>query len=335
MSRGARFGSVVLTLMFPGFAQGLTFRRYRMLAFAVATVAATAALALSVWFLPVMLALRAGATIDGYVLLRRHAPPGQRVLAALAIVIGAVGAGGARFAVEGFHIPSSSMAPTILAGDYIYVEKLSRRWRPPERGEILVFEQPCSQQAFIKRVIALGGDTIEVRCGQVYVNGQPIVRELVAAHARFRDRPDTGERAIEFQVSRYRERLGGHTYEVFHLPVGGDNAPGADRHDFPTDLHRVSPPSCSDSAFYDTVTGTRPPVGTIVVTKPDATRCEPQAHFVVPPGTMFVMGDNRINANDSRYWGVVPVDAVIGRVVGIWLSSQGGERDWSRFGAIE
>lgn len=337
MSRGARVGSVLLTLVFPGFAQGLTFRRYRMLAFAVATVAATVAFAWSVWFVPVMLALRVAAAIDAYVVLRRHGPPGHRVLAAIAVVIGAVGYGGARVAVQGFRIPSSSMAPTLVIGDHIHVDKLSPRWRPPERGEVVVFIQPCTQEVFIKRVIAIGGDTIEVRCSTIFVNGKQIESELVAAHTRFRDRADGSERWFDVEVSRYRERHGGHTYDVFHdreRPAADQLGGAPDRHDFPR-LDSPIAPSCRNHAFYDTGTDALPPTGTIVVTKPDASACEPQAHFVVPPGTVFVMGDNRTNANDSRYWGVVPADAVFGRAVGIWLSSHDGVRDWSRFGGID
>ena len=68
----------------------------------------------------------------------------------------------------------------------------------------------------------------------------------------------------------------------------------------------------------------------------NAAACEPQAHYVVPPGSLFVMGDNRNNANDSRYWGAVSVDAVIGRTMGIWMSKPpGDDGGLSRFGAIE
>jgi signal peptidase I len=88
------------------------------------------------------------------------------------------------------------------------------------------------------------------------------------------------------------------------------------------------PPSCVQGSFYDKPKSDQP-AGTIVEGKPkaSASACEPQLHFVVPAKSFFVMGDNRTNANDSRYWGVVPDSALIGRVIGVY-------KPWSRFGAI-
>jgi signal peptidase I len=157
---------------------------------------------------------------------------------------------------------------------------------------------------FVKRVIALAGDSIEVRCGVVYVNDKAVPQTRVG--------------------DRYRETLGAHSYEV-REEKRADGQP--DLHDFPQWDAMISP-SCVQGSFYDKPTNTQPQ-GTIVEGKPkaSASACEAQLHFVVPAKSFFVMGDNRTNANDSRYWGVVPDAAFIGRVIGVY-------KPWSRFGAI-
>jgi signal peptidase I len=89
-------------------------------------------------------------------------------------------------------------------------------------------------------------------------------------------------------------------------------------------------PSCVQGNFYDKPVHEQPQ-GKLVETKPRGSvtdACELQLHFVVPPKSFFVMGDNRNNANDSRLWGVVPEKAIIGRVIGV-------VSPWSRFGDFE
>jgi signal peptidase I len=332
MRGGRLFGAVLLTLLFPGFGQGLAFRRYRMLGFALGAIVTTLAILWSVWFLPITLALRVASAVDAFVLLRSHTTPGHRVLAAIALVTGAVVGGSYKVALEVFKIPSSSMYPTLEIGDHIYVDKLSLRWRPPERGEIIVFTQPCAQVPYIKRVIALAGDTVEVRCNVVYVNGTPLAREVVTPDTSYDDYDEYNREWRTRSASRYREKHGGHAYETFQNR-DEENAPG---HDFPP-RDKMIAPSCHSQDFYPEKPGVaEQPLGLLVVTKPDAQPCDVQAHYVVPPHSLFVMGDNRNNANDSRYWGAVSVDAVIGRVIGVWMNSPPGrDRQWSRFGAIE
>jgi len=74
---------------------------------------------------------------------------------------------------EPFYIPSPSMQPTLYPGDRIIVNKLSYRLHPPERGDVIVFKFPLDpQRDFVKRVVALEQETIEVRQGYVYINGR-------------------------------------------------------------------------------------------------------------------------------------------------------------------
>jgi signal peptidase I len=313
--------AVLAGLLFPGFGQGLSRHRGRMLAWALMTLASLLLIVTSVWFVLVTLVVRAAGAIDAYLCLRTHAPPHHRLGGAIAVAIGAAGIIYLDVALEAYKIPSSSMFPTLVIDDHVYVDKLSLRWRPPERGEIVVFEHPCSRRVYIKRVIARGGDTVEVRCSAVHVNGSALPATLVDADVRYEDRDSDGSR-VALTAARYGETHGARSYDTFHdvrRPTRGDHEPA--RGDFPPRDRPLL--GCAQDS----------PVGALVETMPvdTAPTCATQLHYVVPEGTLFVMGDNRDNANDSRYWGVVRDDRVIGRLIGIWMAGDGG---WARVGAV-
>jgi signal peptidase I len=103
------------------------------------------------------------------------------------------------FVAEARYIPSESMLPTLEVNDRLIVEKVSYHFNDPQRGDIVVFwpndrlkqENPSLKDAFIKRVIGLPGDTIEVREGTVYVNGQPLEENYIAAEPDYQWGPET------------------------------------------------------------------------------------------------------------------------------------------------
>jgi signal peptidase I len=262
------------------------------------------------------------------------------------------------FVIEAFKIPSSSMYPTLEIGDHIFVNKfiygVRIPWtrtkffelRGPERGEVIVFIYPCDpDRDYIKRVVALAGDTVEVRCNVVWVNGVAAPSDLVAGPAKltnddpqqcvgdgccYEDYEENTGRWYSKLCSLYRETVNGEKYETYHnedrpaherLWQEGKLGTG-DLRDFPMRDHPF-PPSCADARDDANKQSAQPQVkGKLVETKPEGTAkaCEPQYHYVVPPGHVFVMGDNRNNSNDSRVWGAVPIENIKGKALFIWLS---------------
>jgi signal peptidase I len=185
--------------------------------------------------------------------------------------------------VEAYQIPSGSMIPTLDVGDRIWVNKLiygvrlpftaiklGTHYRPPRRGEIIVFEKPDEpDKDLIKRVVAVGGDTVEMRDNTVFVNGVPTVRVHDGVH-HYWDFREEREEWFEGDADAWREKIGSANFVTFHDLDGGR------------------------SVF---------------------------APRQVPPDSLFVMGDNRDNSNDSRYWGYVPLNLVRGKAMVVWWSS--------------
>jgi signal peptidase I len=253
--------------------------------------------------------------------------------------------------LEAFKIPSASMYPTLEINDHIFVNKLvyglrvpmttlrPLEWAMPARGDVIVFMQPCTpDKDFIKRVIATEGQSVEVRCNVVYVDGQPVESKLVEAGATsYEDRTEDETRWYDKPVSEYVERVGDHRYHTYHRPerverdarLARGEVLGADVHDFPRiGVVNPPPPSCGTAIDPPSRPVASQRAGEIVETKKTQDACETQLHYVVPPRHVFVMGDNRANSNDSRFWGAVPVENIKGKALFIWLSY----RDWGARG---
>lgn len=193
------------------------------------------------------------------------------------------------FIVEPFRIPSASMMPTLLIGDFILVNKFDYGIRlpvlntkiidmdEPKRGDIAVFRYPRNPDTpYIKRIIGLPGDTVGYKDKQLYINGQLVEQST---------------------QGRYRTEGKGSQMNGSILRV--ENLPGL--------AHRILIDKTS-SGF--------------------------DVELVVPDNQFFVMGDNRDHSSDSRFWGPVPEDNLIGRAFFIWMNWDGGI-EWKRLGFIE
>jgi|SRR5579863_444879 len=209
------------------------------------------------------------------------------------------------FLVEPFHIPSSSMVPTLLVGDFILVNKYDYGFRvpvlrsklisvgEPKRGDVVVFHFPeetagafcmatgeCAMDEvrrsagtdFIKRVVGLPGDHVVYRNKTLYINGVAMQREA--------DGPYTGPDASGVEINR--EHLGDMVHETLTDPSLGSR----------------------------------------------------EGEWTVPAGEYFMMGDNRDNSWDSRYWGFVPEKDLVGKAFFIWMNwdAFGNKSLWHRVG---
>src|SRR5262249_18982105 len=147
---------MVFSWLFPGFGAAFARQTRAMLVWAAVAIACTLAIAVSIWFVPLAIAVRFASAVGGY----RRGPASGRVrlrrdggAALIAVAIHAVAFPMLKMtAVEAFKVPASSMVPTLAVGDHIFVEKLSKHWHAFERGEVVVFRQPCEpDRDYIKR----------------------------------------------------------------------------------------------------------------------------------------------------------------------------------------
>ncbi|AFQ48795.1 signal peptidase I [Burkholderia cepacia] len=194
------------------------------------------------------------------------------------------------FVVEPFKIPSGSMVPTLLVGDFILVNKFEYGLRLPvtntkitqgsplSRGDVVVFRYPKDESVdYIKRVIGLPGDTVAYQDKQLTINGQPVPETPL---------PDFFDDERQNYAKQFEETIGTKKNAILNNPAVPPFVMGA--YDYPY----------RDNCTYNSR-------GVI---------CK------VPPGHYFMMGDNRDNSADSRYWGFVPDNNIVGRAFFIWMN---------------
>lgn len=209
------------------------------------------------------------------------------------------------FLLEPFRIPSGSMMPTLLVGDFVLVNKFAYGLRlpvtntkildvgEPQRGDIAVFRYPLNpKEDYIKRIIGVPGDTIKMLGEVVSINGRRVPQTLVGEYH------GTDEASIQMEenprmspVQLYTEVLDGIKHSTLHFGYPETS-------------------NCLGAGGTFTQDG----------------GCE----WKVPKGYYFAMGDNRDDSADSRFWGFVPEQNLAGKAFFIWFSLA----DWHRIGTV-
>ena len=198
------------------------------------------------------------------------------------------------FLFEPFKIPSGSMKPTLLVGDLILVNKYYYGVRlpvinkkivanhEPQRGDVMVFRYPKDTSTdYIKRVVGVPGDEISFREQRLYLNG-------VLAPIEQTPPPGFYDDELRLYFPEYQEKLGDVTHRIL------------------LDVH--------SQPFYGQEDK---------ITFPFRENCRYSAEGVtckVPPGHYFMMGDNRDNSQDSRWWGFVPDENIVGKAFFVWMN---------------
>jgi signal peptidase I len=221
------------------------------------------------------------------------------------------------FIFEPFRIPSDSMMPTLLDGDFIIVNKFAYGLRlpvlntkildigPPQRGDVVVFRYPPDPAInYIKRLAGLPGDRIRIESDQIYVNGQPLPLNLD-------HRYDDG---CYHNMRLSTELIGAHKHQVLSCLT-------------PDDF--TAPPSSSCNRRMERNYQCEEPGDRSLPDRGDIGEIE------VPPGQYLMIGDNRDNSADGRYFGFVPEDHLVGKATRIWFNwdlRRSGGPLWSRIG---
>ena len=196
------------------------------------------------------------------------------------------------FWIEPFKIPSGSMKPTLLVGDFILVNKYTYGIRIPvinkkvievnplARGDVVVFRYPADPSVdYIKRVVGLPGDKVVYRGKRLTINDEAVAVQGAGFY--------TDAELNYLRLPSFTEKLGAHNHQMMIVPAQP-----------PVDLAQVRQFAHRENCEYND----------------DGFSC------TVPAGHYFMMGDNRDQSSDSRYWGFVPDDHIKGRAFLVWMN---------------
>lgn len=239
------------------------------------------------------------------------------------------------FIYEPFQIPSGSMMPTLLVGDFIVVEKYAYGLKnpitnstiipisKPARGDVVVFKYPKNTRIdFIKRVVGLPGDKIIYNLQAKTLTIYPACKDEPSKCKKEQltaiDLHYSPIRTSEWKQVFTRDKSGFYTQQQYQEKKA-EFGPDADVFDINTreeilgnEKHNIlTLPAARNTGedFYKQ-------------------KDQPMGQWVVPEGYYFVMGDNRDNSADSRFWGFVPEKNIVGRAVAIWLSFEKQPNEW-------
>ena len=198
------------------------------------------------------------------------------------------------FIIQAFKIPSGSMKPTLLVGDHLlvnkfiygiripFLDKYLIQFKKPERGDVVVFKFPKDESLdFIKRVIGVEGDTIQIKDKQLYVNNKKVKEQLLDEKIKNQLFGKYNDDEIT-NADAYEETIGNRKHIILYQPA---------------------------------------------LEKLEKNKNDNFGPVTVPADSIFVMGDNRDNSEDSRYWGYVKLEKIKGEALIIYWSWP----HWKRF----
>lgn len=222
------------------------------------------------------------------------------------------------FVFEPFRIPSDSMMPTLLDGDFIIVNKYAYGLRlpvlhdkivevsEPKRGDVVVFRYPRDPSInYIKRLVGLPGDHVEVRDDRLYINGEAVPFTVSGDYSD----------GCYMHMNLAVEKLGEHEHQVLSCPYPIDRSP------------EPPLPACSRKGVQGYVCAENPSFMGMLM--------DGSVSKDVPQGMYLMVGDNRDNSDDGRFWGFVPEDHLVGKATRIWFNwdlQRSGGPLWSRIG---
>src|SRR6185437_11652440 len=223
------------------------------------------------------------------------------------------------FVFEPFRIPSDSMMPTLRDGDFIVVDKFAYGLRlpitdakiletgEPKRGDVVIFHPPMKpSEVWIKRVVGLPGDHVTVRNDRLVVNGTAVPFRIVGTYS---------DGCYE-NMQLATELLGTHSHQALLCPI-------------PLQVTADPLPGCKRSDARGYVCGKGAPPGAQALMAPGL------FDTVVPAGEYLMIGDNRDNSDDGRFWGFVTERELLGKAELVWFDwdvHRTGGPTWSRIG---